>query len=71
MFALNATTAAGYTSEINVWNTLCIPEDNGVIYNPKLTAEDWKNRIFDWKICMWRSYDWIVHNITDLKHNTS
>ncbi|XP_060849614.1 glycerol kinase-like [Rhopalosiphum padi] len=62
MAALGAAMAAGYAPEINVWNALCMPEDIGVIYHPKITAEERKNRIFDWKRALRRSYDWIDYN---------
>jgi len=60
--ALGAAMAAGYAPEINVWNALCMPEDNGVIYHPKMTFDERKIKIFDWKRASRRSYDWVDYN---------
>jgi len=57
--ALGAAMAAGYASEINVWNALCMPEDNSMVYYPKLTVDERSTRMFDWKRAMRRSYGWI------------
>jgi len=60
--ALGAAMAAGYAPEINVWNALCMPGDNGVIYQPKMTVDERKIRMFDWRRALRRSYDWIDYN---------
>ncbi|XP_001946651.2 glycerol kinase-like [Acyrthosiphon pisum] len=60
--ALGAAMAAGYAPEINVWNALCMPGDNGVIYQPKMTVDERKIRLFDWRRALRRSYDWIDYN---------
>lgn len=57
--ALGAAMAAGYASEINVWNALCMSEDSGFIYHPQISVDERKHRLFDWKRAMRRSYDWV------------
>lgn len=64
MTALGTAMAAGFASEINVWDALCMPEDCGSSYTPKTTFNGRKKRIFDWKRAMGRSYDWVEY-----KHN--
>lgn len=59
MTALGAAMAAGYAAEINVWNALCMPDDNGVYYISKITTDEQKTRIFDWRRAVKRSYDWV------------
>lgn len=59
MAALGAAMAAGYASEINVWKAMCMTEDIGINYQSKITIDERKNRIFDWKRAVTRSFDWL------------
>lgn len=59
MAALGAAMAAGYAPEINVWKALCMAEDIGFNYHSKITVDERKSRIFDWKRAVTRSFDWL------------
>lgn len=54
MTALGTAMAAGSAYEINVWHPLCMPEDHGSRFTPKLDLEERKTRVCDWKNYMSR-----------------
>lgn len=60
MTALGAAMAAGYAPEVNVWNAICMSEDNGAAnYQPTLEPNELKKKLFDWKRVVNRSYNWV------------
>lgn len=57
--ALGAAMAAGYAAEINLWNVLCMPENKGISYHPKITADVRQKRVLNWKRALRSSYGWL------------
>lgn len=62
MAALGAAMAAGYAPEINVWNILSMADDMGISYVPKLSIDQRKVRIDDWKKASRKSYGSVDDN---------
>lgn len=59
MTELGTAMTAGYVAEINVWNALCMPEDNGKLFAPKMTVDKRKAKINGWKKALRCSFDWV------------